>query len=801
MRPRGRGPWAFAGRRDSGRRDRRWPGCDGARDVLRRAGGGRLGDFKRSSSELPARNRADGADGGAHKAPPRQKIGRRDVQRPDGILSFRPAVQTSSSLRAACNPNRPAPVLEQMIPERGEFRPDIEGLRGVAILLVVAFHAGVSWLAGGYVGVDVFFVLSGFLITGMLAREVVATGDVDFAEFYARRARRLLPALVVVLARDDRDRAAGSMRRSTGRRSRPTRAPSRCTTATSCSRPAPSTITRRRTIRSSTRGRSPWRSSSTSCGRCSSRSSVACGSQRQRGRDAQAPVRRRRDRGRGVVRRVALGHARRAAVGVLRHADAHLGVRGRRHRRARARSTQSSEGRARRRDACRSPDWSRSARRRSSSTRRRRIRASPRCCPSPAPPRCSSADVARPTARQRGARRARAPVFRPRVVLVVSLALAARRARRGDRLGDRRRRTHRVVARRARARGADAIASSKSPHDAASCSSRARSWVNLAALGASVALAVDRVRRDASPRARSASTPVQRRFAAARDDGMSHDCWGSLLENATAPCVFGDVSSRSTVVLFGDSHAEHWLPAMDRLGASARVEGRRDDQAGVSRWPTCRELVNTRLKRYYSECTAWRRAMLRRIVAMRPDRRRALELRPLRAARRSDADWQISPTQWRAGLRRTYATFSRAPASTRSRFVERRTPGSMCPSCLSRRASGAPFSDKPCEYDFARSLVPSAVAAQNDGGARLCDGGVRRHERPGVRLARCAPVVRNGAIVFRDGNHLTATFSRDEAPVLGAAHRRGAERAPPATVVIPSEAIAAVCAAELARCA
>src|SRR5215831_18555046 len=86
-----------------------------------------------------------------------------------------------------------------MLPERGNFRTDIEGLRGVAILLVVAFHAGVSWLAGGYVGVDVFFVLSGYLITTMLAREVVATGDVDFAEFYARRARRLLPALVVVL--------------------------------------------------------------------------------------------------------------------------------------------------------------------------------------------------------------------------------------------------------------------------------------------------------------------------------------------------------------------------------------------------------------------------------------------------------------------------------------------------------------------------------------------------------------------------------------------------------------------------
>ena len=90
-------------------------------------------------------------------------------------------------------------VIETMSSERADFRSDIEGLRGLAILLVVLFHAGVSRLAGGYVGVDVFFVLSGFFITGLLAREVAATGDIDLPEFYARRARRLLPAFLVVL--------------------------------------------------------------------------------------------------------------------------------------------------------------------------------------------------------------------------------------------------------------------------------------------------------------------------------------------------------------------------------------------------------------------------------------------------------------------------------------------------------------------------------------------------------------------------------------------------------------------------
>lgn len=79
------------------------------------------------------------------------------------------------------------------------YRGDIEGLRAIAILLVVAAHAKVSWLAGGFVGVDVFFVLSGYLITGVLLREIDRGGRLRFANFYARRFRRLLPALLVML--------------------------------------------------------------------------------------------------------------------------------------------------------------------------------------------------------------------------------------------------------------------------------------------------------------------------------------------------------------------------------------------------------------------------------------------------------------------------------------------------------------------------------------------------------------------------------------------------------------------------
>jgi len=79
------------------------------------------------------------------------------------------------------------------------FRPDIQGLRGIAVGLVLLFHAGIPGFKGGFVGVDIFFVLSGYLITGNMLREVSSTGRIKFREFYARRIRRLLPASFLVL--------------------------------------------------------------------------------------------------------------------------------------------------------------------------------------------------------------------------------------------------------------------------------------------------------------------------------------------------------------------------------------------------------------------------------------------------------------------------------------------------------------------------------------------------------------------------------------------------------------------------
>ncbi len=84
-------------------------------------------------------------------------------------------------------------------PDDRRFRPDVEGLRAVAVVLVVLYHANLPGLTGGYVGVDVFFVISGFVITGLLLRERSGAGRTSIVDFYARRVRRILPAATLVI--------------------------------------------------------------------------------------------------------------------------------------------------------------------------------------------------------------------------------------------------------------------------------------------------------------------------------------------------------------------------------------------------------------------------------------------------------------------------------------------------------------------------------------------------------------------------------------------------------------------------
>src|SRR6266545_2879434 len=84
-------------------------------------------------------------------------------------------------------------------PAGAAYLPELDGVRGLAVAAVLAFHGGVVWLRGGFLGVDAFFVLSGFLITSLLLAEHRRTGRIRLVAFWGRRARRLLPALLLLL--------------------------------------------------------------------------------------------------------------------------------------------------------------------------------------------------------------------------------------------------------------------------------------------------------------------------------------------------------------------------------------------------------------------------------------------------------------------------------------------------------------------------------------------------------------------------------------------------------------------------
>lgn len=78
------------------------------------------------------------------------------------------------------------------------YRPDVDGLRAIAILAVLIFHAFPDWLPSGFIGVDIFFVISGFLITSIIQQDI-QTASFRLSDFYSRRIRRIFPALILVM--------------------------------------------------------------------------------------------------------------------------------------------------------------------------------------------------------------------------------------------------------------------------------------------------------------------------------------------------------------------------------------------------------------------------------------------------------------------------------------------------------------------------------------------------------------------------------------------------------------------------
>ncbi|THH36566.1 acyltransferase [Aliishimia ponticola] len=129
-----------------------------------------------------------------------ETLGPADGAAPDAISFITRHNKTDGQTRSACMRGRNDGIDNQSFFgfEQLKYRPDIDGLRSVAVIPVVLYHAGMPGFTGGFVGVDVFFVISGFLITTIVANEIAA-GKFSLASFYERRARRILPALLVMV--------------------------------------------------------------------------------------------------------------------------------------------------------------------------------------------------------------------------------------------------------------------------------------------------------------------------------------------------------------------------------------------------------------------------------------------------------------------------------------------------------------------------------------------------------------------------------------------------------------------------
>ncbi len=680
-----------------------------------------------------------------------------------------------------------------MSTSRPPLRTDLEALRGLAILLVVAYHAGVPALAGGFVGVDVFFVLSGFFTTRLLVREYAATGSVDLAAFYGRRARRLLPALLVVVAATlaavwtlyaPIDRAAIAA------------------TARSVALGTANNAFARQSVNYFGGADSPFlhtwslavEQQVSLFGPLLFLALAAIGGWTvARTREGVTASEESSRRAAGLLRGIGVGLALVAALSF-----------------AAAVWLTATE-----------PSWAFFG----GATRAWEFAVGgllalllPTDPSSDAAPATGAADAEA----RRGSgwwfqvagllalalaailydRNTPYPGFAALLPVFGAVAVVAGGARglgalSGDHAAARALRwcgtvsyswylwhwpivvtaavlwptigvtgrlawsvaalvpawlTLRLVERPARA---------ARPDDNGSL----LGWPALALAGCvALAIGAGALRQSA---VRHVKTSDQRAFAVARNDRMRHECWASRTPDG---CVFGDPRGTTTVALFGDSHAEHWLGAVDRLGRERgwRVVLLVNGGCPVSDAP---ELNGWRTERRGRACAAYRDASVRRLIALRPAIAilsswdeyvaRGQEGRAERS--------RISPEAWGRGLRRTYGRLAVAGVPV---VAIRGTPqaGFDGPACLSRRADRLPLA-APCTFARDEGLHAAARAAQ--------DAAVRDAAGRGLRVravdmadvvcptARCG-VVQGGRVVYTDDNHLAASFTRSVAPMLGA---------------------------------
>jgi peptidoglycan/LPS O-acetylase OafA/YrhL len=281
----------------------------------------------------------------------------------------------------------------------------------------------------------------------------------------------------------------------------------------------------------------------------------------------------------------------------------------------------------------------------------------------------------------------------------------------------------------------------------------------LAAAGACAALALFGLVA-AWGSARHVKQSVHRRYAAARNDHLPHDCWGrSPAQPERKGCAFGEAGSENTIGLLGDSHASHWLGGLERAG---QEHGWRIETYVMGACPVAdlRGLIGGAAARYYRGCAGFQEETMRRLAAERP---RAVILS------NSDNYLQAEPLRipeavWTEGLRRTYVRLERLGIEV---IVMRGVPWVPfdVPSCLSRRAAGLPLATD-CRFAPDRGFMARAQRIQDRAARGLQVRFIDMNDQVCGAAARCE-TERGGVVLYTDDNHLSSTFSRSLGPVLG----------------------------------
>jgi peptidoglycan/LPS O-acetylase OafA/YrhL len=235
-------------------------------------------------------------------------------------------------------------------------------------------------------------------------------------------------------------------------------------------------------------------------------------------------------------------------------------------------------------------------------------------------------------------------------------------------------------------------------------------------------------------------------------------CFDNFTDTAVHPCLYGDTTSSRTVVLFGDSHALQWFPAIDN------VANEEHDALVVAAKATCPPIDITvfspDLGRDYTECNEWRAAELQRMSTLRPA---VVVLGFSREYGIADDHVTVDGEAWLSGLKQMITTIEQTTGARVVLMGDDPYPQQNAPDCLSQHLTFTPDCDIPKHYPFYNPEgIPQEQAVAASTGAGYID------TDPWFCISNTCTVIMGNMLVYRDDNHITATFANWLTPVVAA---------------------------------